>query len=80
MSLAACVLFWAVIWPNALLTPPRQVCRVSMPTPCTYACTFALASDPSVTASWLMVEAIELCSVSALDWVTAAANRVTATR
>ncbi len=80
MSLAACVLFLAVICPNALLTPPRQVCRVSMPTPCTKACTLVLARDPLATASWLIVEAIEPCSESRWALVTAAANRVTATR
>ncbi len=50
-----------------------------MPTPWTYACTFALASEPLVTASWLMVEAIELCNVLRSEVVTALANCVTAT-
>ena len=79
MSLAAWALFLAVIWPKALLTPPRQVCSVSMPTPWTNACSLVEASDPLVTASWFIVEAIDDCSASRLLVVTALANRVTAT-
>ena len=51
MSLAAPALFIAVIWSNALLTPPRQVCSVLMPTPWTYAFTLAADRAVFVTAS-----------------------------
>ena len=79
MSLAAWALFFCVICPNAILTPPRQVCSVSMPTPCTEACALVLDNEPFVVASALMVEAIDACRASRFEAVTALATSVTAT-
>ncbi len=77
MSLAAWVLFFAVIWPKALLTPPRQVCSVSMPTPCTNACSLVEARAELVRANWFIVEVIDDCNALRLPVVTALTNRVT---